>query len=259
MPRFMILLYSIFCIFVRLCRLLHDKNVTESRLASKQAVDSSLDIRQRELFNHALDAVCVGEANGLLAVESVATGPPLDAAALDNEANGIELDRTDGCKAEKLAARRETTNKAANDLRVGSSLHNDGSTTKLHQLGRAILGLAVDIVVSAQLLGKIGLVVARGQHGDLVAHLVGVLNSQMTQATESLHGDQVTLLDTHLADAVEDGHTGAQQRRDVGRAHLLGDADDGLGAQDDVLGIAAIPAEAIDLAILASLEETALA
>lgn len=257
----MLLFYNISDIFVRFVssRLFHDKDVSESRLAGKQAVDSSLDIRQRVLFNHALDAVGVGEANGLLAVESVTTGPAVDTAALDDEGNGIKLDGTDGGKAEKLAAGCETANKATDNLGVGCSLDNNRGTTKLHQLSRAIVGLAVDVVVSAELLGKVGLVVAGGQDGNLVTHLVGVLNSQVAETTETLHGNQVTLLDTHLADAVEDGDTGAQQWRNLGRAHLLGDADGGFGAQDDVLGVAAVAADAVDLFIVASLEKAALA
>ena len=62
-----------------------------------------------------------------------------------------------------------------------------------------------------------------------------------------------------LADAVEDGQAGAQQRRGLGRVHLAGHADGGLGAHEDVLGVAAVLGHAVDDLVLAMLEEAALA
>lgn len=239
--------------------LLHDEDISEARLALQQAVDGGLHIRQGVLLNHALDAVGVGEANSLLTVEGVAGRPSVDASALEDETDCIEFDGTDGGEAQQLASGGQTGDKAADNLGVGSRLNDDGGATELLELRGAVVGLAVNVVVGTELLGKLGLVVAGGEDGDLVAHLVGVLDSEMAQTAEALDGDEGTLLDAHLADAVEDGDTGAEERRGAGGLHLLGDADDGLGTQQGVLGVAAVLAVAVDLLVLAHLELTALA
>ena len=235
------------------------RDVPEAGLAGCEAVDGLLDIGQRVFLDHALDVVELGEADGLLAVEGVAAGPALDAAALADQDGGVDLGGPHGRQAQQLAAGSEARQERADGGRVGRRLDDDVGAAQLGQLGGGVLGLGVDVVVGAQLAGEVGLVVARGQHGDLVAHLVGVLHGQVAQAAQALDGDDAALLDVQLADAVEDGHAGAQQRRDLGGVHVGGQRHDGLGAQQGVLGVAAVPSHAVDGAVVAHLELGALA
>jgi hypothetical protein len=81
----------------------------------------------------------------------------------------------------------------------------------------------------------------------------------VAQAAEALDGNEVALLDVHLADAVEDGDAGAQERGDLDGVDVGRNADNGLGPEEDVLRVAAILRDAIDGDVVATLELAALA
>lgn len=200
-----------------------------------------------------------GKLNRLLTVQRMAARPALHAGALQNQRHGVDVNVADGRETQNLAVRGEAVRQSADHFGVGRRLDDDGGATELGQFSSGIGVGGVDVVVRAELRGKGGLVVAVGEHRDLVAHLAGELHGQVAQAAEPLDGDEAALLDPLLADAVEDGDARAQQRRRLRRLNLLGDADDGLGSQQHVLGIAAVPRDAVDGLVLAVLELAALA
>ena len=81
----------------------------------------------------------------------------------------------------------------------------------------------------------------------------------MTQTTQSLHSDNVSRHDAHVADAVEHGNAGTQQWGDVSGLGVLWHPHSGFCAQRSILAISAIPRDAVDSLVRTHLEETAAA
>lgn len=238
---------------------LHDQDIPEPRLASFQGLNRLCDIAECILLNHALHAVRQCKLNRLLAVQRMAARPALHAGALRDQRHGVDIYVADGRETENLAVRGEALRQSADHFGIGRRLDDDGGAAELGQFGIGIGVGGVDVVVRAELRGKGSLVVAVGEHRDLVAHLASELHGQVAQAAEPLDGDEAALLDSLLADAVEDGDARTQQRRRLCGLHLLGDAHDGLSTQQHVLGKAAVLRDAVDGLVLAVLELTALA
>jgi hypothetical protein len=62
-----------------------------------------------------------------------------------------------------------------------------------------------------------------------------------------------------FADTIEDGHTGTQQRRNLGWVHFFGDANGSLSTQYGIFSQPAIARDAVYLAIVAVLDMAAVA
>lgn len=81
----------------------------------------------------------------------------------------------------------------------------------------------------------------------------------MTKTAEALNGDRVAVDNVHLADGVEDGDTGAEEGSGFGGVELFGNGDGGLGAESGVFSISTVPGDAVDLLVVAGLEESTVA
>ena len=112
---------------------------------------------------------------------------------------------------------------------------------------------------AAKRAGKIALLVSRAESNDLVAHLIGVLHSEMTQASQSLNGDQRARLNFELPDRVEDRDPGTQDGRVFHRIDILGDLHHSFRAEQHVLGVPTIPRHAVHSAVLTRYELASLA
>lgn len=239
--------------------LLHNEDIPESRLACYQAVHSLLNIREGILLNHAFDIMSSGETNGLLAVQGMARRPPTHTQAAEHHGNRIKLNSARRGETKKLASGSQAAHQFPNDFGIGGRLNNNGSATELFELSRTIRLLGVDVMVSTQLFGKISLVVPRRENGNLVAHLMGILHTKMAQASKSLNSDQGALLDVHFSNTIKHGDTGTQQRSNLCRVRVLGDANNSLLAEEDIFGKAAILGVTVDKLIVAHLELATLA
>ena len=83
---------------------------------------------------------------------------------------------------------------------------------------------AVDVVVRAELPGERLLVGAARDRDGAEAHLRGELHAEMAEAADAEDGDQVARPRAAVAQRVEGGDAGAQQRRRLGRLSSVGDA-----------------------------------
>lgn len=78
-----------------------------------------------------------------------------------------------------------------------------------------------------QLPHKLLLCRISGDGDNPVSHLIGVLDSQVTQSTEALDGDSLADGDVLVADRVEDGDAGAEDGGVLRGWDVGGDADGG--------------------------------
>ena len=81
----------------------------------------------------------------------------------------------------------------------------------------------------------------------------------MTETSQSLHSDNVSRHDAHVADAIEHGNASTQQRGDVSGLGVLWYPHSGFRAQRSILAISAVPRDAVDSLVGTHLEETAAA
>ena len=74
-------------------------------------------------------------------------------------------------------------------------------------------------------------------------HLAGILNSEVTEAADALHCDQVAGACSGIAQSVVDGDSGAEQRSGFGGGQVVGHGGDGFGWEHHVFGVASIEAD----------------
>src|SRR5690349_7131426 len=89
-------------------------------------------------------------------------------------------------------------------------------------------------------------VFAAADGGDAIAEFVGELDAEMAEAADPLNGDQIARGCAAMAQGVEGGDTGAENRGRFGRIKRIGHGSDGFGGNDCVLGVTAVEAEAGD-------------
>ena len=100
---------------------------------------------------------------------------------------------------------------------TGEGGKDDLGAAQLLQFGRGVLLGAVDVNVRAELLGKRSFVfAARDGHGAIAA-FGRVLHAEMAQAADAEDGDGVAGARAAVAQAVEGGDAGAQQRAGIDR------------------------------------------
>ena len=93
---------------------------------------------------------------------------------------------------------------------------------------------AINVDVCPQVLRELLFGATARERDDFVAHLVCILESQMAETAQTLDCDDFTSGDVHLAHAVEDCDTGAEEGGALGRVNIVRDTNGGLGAYDAV-------------------------
>ena len=93
-----------------------------------------------------------------------------------------------------------------------------------------ILLAAINIDVCPQVLRELLFGGTARERHDFVAHLVCILKSQMAEAAQTLDCDKFTRGNVHLAHAVEDCNTGAEEGGGDGRVDVVRDTNGGFGA-----------------------------
>ena len=98
--------------------------------------------------------------------------------------------------------------------------------------------------MGSQLAGELGLVAAAGDGDGVKAHPDGELHRQMTEAADAQDADEVAGAGTAVAQRIEGGDPGAEQRAGLDGRELVRDQGQRLDRGHHVLGIAAIVADA---------------
>ena len=122
-----------------------------------------------------------------------------------------------------------------------------------------IAGGGVDVVNSAEFAGEGSLSLPRPMANGAEAHLPRVLDAEMAEAADALHGDQIAGARARVAQRVENRDAGAEQRRGFGGRKIVGHGRDRFGGRDHVFGITAIMADGGDFLVLAEHEIAAAA
>jgi hypothetical protein len=98
--------------------------------------------------------------------------------------------------------------------------------------------------VRAQLLGERVFVLAAGDGDGAVAGFGGVLDGEVAEAADAEDGDGVSGAGSRVAERVEGGDAGAEQRSGVGVGEAFGHEGEGVGGGDDVVRVTAVVADA---------------
>ena len=106
-------------------------------------------------------------------------------------------------------------------------------------------------MVRAQFPGQRFFVCSPADRDGAETHLACELNSQMTQAADALHRNQVAGPGPGMTHGIENCNPGAHQRRGVISGKVIGYGRDRFGGDHDILGVAAVVAEAGNLLELA--------
>jgi hypothetical protein len=111
-------------------------------------------------------------------------------------------------------------------------------------------------VIGSQLLRQGGLLGPPRDGGDPVAQLGGVLQAEVAQAADPLHGDQRTRAAVDPLQRLECRETGAQQRRRLHRRQTIGNPHQAAAPRVDDLGVPAVHGPA-DLRLVEAVDEIA--
>src|SRR6185295_13609537 len=117
--------------------------------------------------------------------------------------------------------------------------------------------LGVHVLVRAELLRQRGLVGAAGDRDGPKAHLRGELDRQVAEAANALDRDGVSGAGAAVAERVEGGDAGAEQRAGFHRPQRLREARHRLAGDDHVLRVPAVIADPGDPLLLAVDEQSA--
>src|SRR5437867_2320243 len=77
------------------------------------------------------------------------------------------------------------------------------------------------LVMRAELLGKLGLVSAVADRGDLEAHVASVLDPEVAEPAYTEHRDEIASLRRRIAQSAEGREAGAEQRRRIDRREII--------------------------------------
>lgn len=169
-----------------------------------------LRILQREFLDHALDTVQLRKRNRLLAIQRMSTGKSTHGSGFHDQMHAIDLHITTRRQYQQLAARIQTSSQRPNSGRIRRCTDDKRRTTHRGEpLGGVLLG-CVDVLVRAELVGEIALLVAGGEGDNFVAHLGCVLDGEMAEPAEALHGNDFAGDDLQFADGVEDCDAGTE-------------------------------------------------
>ena len=113
---------------------------------------------------------------------------------------------------------------------------------------------SVDIFMRAQLAGERLFVLAAADGYRAKAHLAGILNAEMAEAADALDSNQVAAAGSNIAQCVEYGDSGTEQRSGFVSGKIVGHRGDRLGADHHVLGVAPIEVDGGNFFVLAQNE-----
>ncbi len=187
-------------------------------------------------------------------------GPALDGAAAHQQVDRIDAEFLIGhADNDQLASGPEAVDGGGQGAGIGEGGEDDPGSAQLLQFGGGVLGGAVDVDVSAELVGEGCLVLPAGNCHGAVAAFGGELHAKMTQAADAEDGYRVArrapLLRRELNVVMPAHISGAASTSD----RSSGMSARGVGRGDDVVGITAVEGDAGDLPILTENEIAAAA
>jgi hypothetical protein len=212
---------------------------------------SLVDIIERVSLDHALDVLELAEVGGILVVFGGPVGPSEDGDTLGDHGHGGEVDITSESEEKESSSGDDTVEEFGDDLGGGSSGDDDLGTTELLELSGLVDLGGIEVDVGTEVLGELFFGGAGGESDGAVTHLAGVLDGQVTETSDTLDRNDLTRLDVHVAQRVEGGDTGAHERSSLSGVELLGDGSNSLGPEVDVLSVATVGDDTVDIFVVA--------
>ena len=108
------------------------------------------------------------------------------------------------------------------------------------ECGRRVLRTAVDVVLRPELARETLLVGASAHGGGAETHLRRELDAEVAEAADAEHGNQIARQRAGVAQGVERGDAGAEQRRCLGRVEIVRHGGERVRRAGHGLGIAAV-------------------
>ncbi len=172
----------------------------------------------------------------------------------------IDLDRLGrGADHQQRAVDAEPVDQRRHGLAARHRGEDHLGAAERHQRRGGILGLAVDVAMRAELERELRLVLAASDGDRVEAHLCGELHGKMPEPADAVNGDDIARLRAGIAQRIESGDAGAEQRRRGGGVKLVGNRRQGVDRRDHVIGIAAVIMDAGHFEIAAGDEVAAAA
>ena len=202
---------------------------------------------EREDFVHRADAGEDAEGESVFGVDGGARIPALDgAASLEKEAGG-DGEGGGGADDDEGAIDGEAALDGAHGIAAGDRGEDDFCAAQFEQAGDRVLGLAVEIMMGAELGGEGALVVSAGDGDSEEAELGGELNGEMAEASDAEDGDDIARPGAAVAERVEGGDAGAHEGSGIDGRQFIGEQSGCGGWGDHVIGIAAVEGDTGDL------------
>src|SRR5262245_36920099 len=196
---------------------------------------------KRDGFDHGGYATQCAKAERCLTRRGVPRQGAFELAAPKYEIHGRDLDRLrPTAESDRDAAGPQALEGFRHRLAAGSRDQNDAGAAEPLQSCAGVNSSAVEIMMGAKFLRQFRLVGAPGNRRDLESHVPGILHRQMTKATDTEHGNEVTGLGPCVLQRTERCDPSAQQRRSISRQQVVRDRHEPARLCDHHLGIATV-------------------
>src|ERR1035441_9935937 len=169
-----------------------------------------------------------------------------------DQRHGINAERLVGNSVDdEFAVGAESPDGLLDGRGVSDGRKDHEGATELLEFRCRILLRAIDINVGAE-LARERVLVFTARDGDGAESALGcILHGEVPKAADAQDGDGVTGTRAAVAQTVEGGDAGAEQRGSIHVIQFFGDEGQGVGRGDDVVRIAAVKADARDLPVFA--------
>jgi hypothetical protein len=220
--------------------LLTDEDTAVAHLTGSELLDGLVAalLGEGELLNDGLDLVVGGELE-----HAVLDVPGGDEGSLDGETVDEEVHVRDGEVAASNAEREDGgagREGGDEELPVGLGGGGDEESVDLALSLELLEALHGDELAGTESHGLVLLAVGTGEDNDAASHLGGVLDGEVTKATNANHAHGLGWLDVVHVEGVEDGGTTTHQRRGDFVTHVIGDLEEESLTPDGALSHAAL-------------------
>src|SRR5229473_1837507 len=223
----------------------------EARLVAHHPLVRILGLLQREDLVAGGDARERAEGERLLRVLRGAARPSLDPPALADELQRADLDRLRSRpEDDQRAVAGEAVDELARQLGARRGSEDDPGAAEPLQRRRGVALVGVDVLVGAQLERECALVPAARKSDRAETQLARILDAQVAQTADGVHGDEVAGAGPTVAQRVEGGDAGAEEWCRGNRIERIGHGGECLLRRHHVFGVPAVIAEAADEPVL---------
>src|SRR6266404_4143391 len=169
-----------------------DQHHSEASFVPHHSPVSLCSIHERNSFDHWTDFLQGAEGKRVLCIYRRSSHGPCNRTHTEKKRDRIDANRFVSARSgdNELTARSESSEKRRHGSTVCRCREEHPGTLKCLKCGNGILSVAVDVMMCPELSGETFLFWAAGDGCDLKTHASCKLNSEVTETTHSLNGDE---------------------------------------------------------------------